>query len=247
MNAVVSGDIQHPREWLRLERLAGHAETVAEAAAAKGIVDPTERLMGGLGVYFSARADYRRAERLSRARLASAERGRGKDHPNVAIHSSNLAELLRIINRLAEAEPLMRRALSIDEAFLGARHPSVARDLNNLAQLLQVTDRLTEAELLMRRAVHIDEAGYGPDHPGLAMYRANLAVLLRVPHRPTEAETLLRRAVVIYFRSDAANRHAHPHRDAALRHYTRLLTEMGDAPDTIQAKIAAARAEAGLT
>jgi tetratricopeptide (TPR) repeat protein len=66
-----------------------------------------------------------------------------------------LAELLRTMERFAEAEPLIRRALAIDEAAYGPNDPDVARDLNNLAELLRATNRLAEAEPLSRRALEI--------------------------------------------------------------------------------------------
>ena len=39
---------------------------------------------------------------------------------------NNLAQLLQVTNRLAEAEPLYRRALAIDEKSFGPDHPNVA-------------------------------------------------------------------------------------------------------------------------
>ncbi|MEZ6056871.1 MAG: tetratricopeptide repeat protein [Planctomycetaceae bacterium] len=87
--------------------------------------------------------------------LAIDEASFGAEHPAVARDLNNLAQLLQVTNRLAEAEPLMRRALAIDEASFGPEHPDVARDLNNLAQLLRATNRLAEAEPLMRRMVTI--------------------------------------------------------------------------------------------
>ena len=56
-----------------------------------------------------------------RRALAIDEKSFGPDHPKVAIRLNNLALLLRVTNRLAEAEPLVRRALKI-EAIFGAEH-----------------------------------------------------------------------------------------------------------------------------
>jgi tetratricopeptide (TPR) repeat protein len=42
----------------------------------------------------------------------------GENDPNYDTALNNLAELLRLANRLNEAEPLMRRALAIDEEIL---------------------------------------------------------------------------------------------------------------------------------
>ncbi|MFM7831606.1 MAG: tetratricopeptide repeat protein, partial [Planctomycetaceae bacterium] len=68
---------------------------------------------------------------------------------------NNLAELLRVTNRLSEAEPLYRRGLSISETSYGPNHPDVAIGLNNLALLLSATNRPVEAEPLSRRSVEI--------------------------------------------------------------------------------------------
>ena len=83
-----------------------------------------------------------------RRALAITEASLGKDHPNVATELSNLATLLRVTNRLAEAEALYRRALAITEASYGSDHPTVAIRLNNLAGVLRATNRLSEAEPL---------------------------------------------------------------------------------------------------
>jgi len=45
--------------------------------------------------------------------LAIDEAAFGPSYPTVAIHSKNLAALMRDTNRLAEAKPLMRRHLAI--------------------------------------------------------------------------------------------------------------------------------------
>ena len=112
-----------------------------------------------------AKALHAEAEPLMRRALAIDEASFGAEHPNVASHLNNLAQLLQDTNRLAEAEPLMRRALAIDEASFGAEHPNVATRLNNLAELLQDTNRLAEAEPLMRRALAIDEQASGRTTP----------------------------------------------------------------------------------
>ncbi len=62
----------------------------------------------------------------------------GDDHPRVAICLSNLAQLLKDMSRLAEAEPLMWEAFRIDCAAYGDNHPRVADGLSNLAQFLLI-------------------------------------------------------------------------------------------------------------
>ena len=119
-----------------------------------------------------------------RRALAIDEASLGKDHPRVATRLNNLAVLLKVTNRLGEAEPLYRRALAITEASLGKDHPTVAIRLSNLALLLQATNRLGEAEPLMRRALAIflafqHDTGHAHPHRDAAIrnYTALLAAM----------------------------------------------------------------------
>jgi hypothetical protein len=154
--------------------------------------------------------------------------------------------LLQDTNRLGEAEPLMRRALAIDEAGLGSDHPEVAIRLNNLAQLLQATNRLGEAEPLMRRALAIDEASLGPHHPRVAVRLNNLARLLEDTNRSNGAEPLMRRGLAILLAFQRETGHAHPHRDAAIANYARLLAAMGRSETEIEAAFRELLQEIGL-
>ena len=204
VNAAFSEAPGDVRNWPRLDPLAEHAWAAVLHADAAGIAEPTARLMGALDVLFQAKAQYRRAEQMSRAALSIVERTKGEMAPELATRLNNLAQLLQATNRLGEAEPLMRRALAIDEASYGAAHPDVAIRLNNLAQLLQATNRLGEAEPPMRRHV------------------------------------------IIFLRFERDTGHPHPHRDAALNNYTRLLQRMGKSAAEIAAEVQAIRRDAGL-
>jgi Tetratricopeptide repeat len=133
MEAAFTGDAQDVRTWLILTPLAPHAEAVAGNGDAAGIVEPTVDLMGQLDTLFAAKALPTRAEVYSRRALALAEANFPKDDTRIAVRLNNLASLLRMTNRLGEAEPLMRRALAIDEASYSPDHPNVATRLNNLA------------------------------------------------------------------------------------------------------------------
>ena len=246
LDDAFTGEMQNPGDWPRLDGLASHVEAVALDGDAASIADPTFRLMGDLGVMFAAQAQYTRAERMSRAALAASEGASGEDDPDVATCLSNLAMLLSYTNRLAEAEPIMRRALAIDEASVDPDHPDVALHLSNLAVLLQNANRLAEAEPLMRRALAIDEASLGPDHPGVAIDLNNLALLLQDTNRLAEAEPLMRRHLVIFLKFQRATGHSHPHRDAAIGHHKKLLSQIGQDETAIYQAIADAYREAGL-
>jgi tetratricopeptide (TPR) repeat protein len=75
------------------------------------------------------------AEPIYKRALVIAEKGLGRDHPDVAVRVSNLASLYKDQGRYAEAEPLMKHALAVDEKALGPDHTYVGTDLNNLAEL----------------------------------------------------------------------------------------------------------------
>ena len=68
------------------------------------------------------------------------------DHPEMAVHRSSLAPLLKATNRPAEAEPLMRDAHRIDRAAYGDDHPVVAIRFTNLRGLLQATHHHSSAK-----------------------------------------------------------------------------------------------------
>jgi tetratricopeptide (TPR) repeat protein len=198
VSQLFPSDSDDVRTWDRCSRWLAHALVVVnwdkaeavETSACAGILNQT-------GVHLKSKANYKEAEPLLRRSLAIGEASLGPNHPSVSIRLNNLAELLRVTNRLAEAEPLFRRALASGEASLGPNHPGVATDLNNLALLLQATNRLSEAEPLYRRALAIDEASLGPNHPGVATDLNNLALLLKATNRLPEAEPLYRRALAI--------------------------------------------------
>jgi nephrocystin-3 len=171
------------------------------------------------------------AEPLVRRALAMEERSSGPRHPAVAVRLGNLAQILRVTNRLDEAEPLMRRALAIDEQSFGPVHRSVALRINNLALLLQDlglsrqdTARLAEAEPLYRRALAIEEQNFGPDHPTVANVLNNLGVLLDHRGRLDEAEPLYRRALPIYERNFGP---VHPQVAAVLNNLAEVLLHTG--------------------
>jgi tetratricopeptide (TPR) repeat protein len=200
-----NGDPLDVRNWHILEPLIPHARSIAFFALQKTIVIPTDCLMSNVGTIFFAKAQWSEAELLMRRAMEIKEKRYGTNHPKYAIGLNNLAQLLKITNRLSEAEPLMRRALEIDEENLGPDHPDVAMALHNLALLLQEKNRLNEAEPLMRRALESDEKNYGADHPTVARGLSYLAKLLRYTNRMNEAERMIRRALEIDEKSYGAD------------------------------------------
>ena len=94
-------------------------------------------------------------------------RGRalGEDHPETAESYNNLATLLDIQGRYAEAEPLYRKALDIDRRVLGEDHPETARGYKNLAYHLYDISKYAEAEATGDSAARSYEAARRPISP----------------------------------------------------------------------------------
>ena len=85
--------------------------------------------------------------------LALRERALGRDHPDVAVGLSNLANLYYSQRRYADAEPLYQRSLAINEKALGRDHPNVAVGLSSLATLYYSQGRYTDALPIIRRTL----------------------------------------------------------------------------------------------
>src|SRR5262249_4409452 len=139
------------------------------------------------------------------------EQSYGPNHPDVARDLINLAELLRVTNRLAEGEPLCRRALAISEQSYGPNHPDVAIGLNNLPLLLRDTNRPAEAGPLCRRALRIlvlSTLHRGHDDPNLEPVRRNYTACLKQQGRAESQITAELRALDAEAQAQAEQRHA---------------------------------------
>jgi tetratricopeptide (TPR) repeat protein len=203
-----------------LEPVLPHIRQVAEHCAGELSAEDLIGPFTGLARVAEHQALFAEALRWYEQGLTECEQRLGPEHPGTASALINLAALLQVTNRMAEAEPLMRRALAIDEACCGNDHPKMAIDLNNLAHLLQATNRLSEAEPLMARVVEIFEISYGKDHPKVATALNNLAQLLQATNRLPEAEPLMRRALAI---DEASYGDDHPNVAIRLNNLAQLL------------------------
>lgn len=108
-----------------------------------------------------------------------------------------VALVLRVLDRYAEAVTLLEQVIPIKERVLGHDDPSVATSLCVLGTLLELQGRLVDSEELYRRALEIGEAKLGKDHPYVAAWLNNLASLLQYQGKLIEAEPLYRRALEI--------------------------------------------------
>jgi tetratricopeptide (TPR) repeat protein len=220
LKAGVEVDSADVRNWPLLEPLASHVLAAANFADRQGDLYPAAWFLNHLGHFFQAKAQWAAAEPLLRRAVAIYEKIGGLNHVYLPSSLSNLAELLRVTNRLNEGEQLLRRALAILEKSSPPDDPLVTICLSNLGLLLRDTNRMNEAEPLQRRALAIEEKRLGPDHPKIAHRLNNLAQLLQAMKRPDQAEPLLRRALTIGERSLGSD---HPHNAAVIDNLATLL------------------------
>ncbi len=92
------------------------------------------------------------AETLYQRSLAAWDHAPERDHPQMGLALSGLAELYFAQRRYQEAEPLLKRALEIQERALGPSHPQVARILLVYASLLRKQHRRREATKMEKQA-----------------------------------------------------------------------------------------------
>src|SRR3989442_4618729 len=150
-----------------------------------------------LGLALNRAGDRIGAEPILQEALATLEKSRGPEHPDVATALNNLASVYLIEARYADAEPLLKRALTIHDKTLAPDHPDLATDLDNLALLYQKQGRYGEAEPLNERALAIFQKSRGPQHTDVAVSMNNLARLYHFQGRYDEAERLFRQALTI--------------------------------------------------
>ncbi len=124
------------------------------------------------------RGDYPGAEESYSKALREAEVF-GDADVRVAETLGDLAAVLRLQGRYADAEPRVKRSLQIREQAYGPHYPLVAASLNNLALVYRAQGCNADASSLFRRALEIREAALGQNHPDVGQVLNNLALLLR--------------------------------------------------------------------
>ena len=153
-----------------------------------------------------------KSERLIRRALAIDEKSYGPRHPRVALRLNNLAQLLHLTNRAAEAEPLYRRAI----LYWRSRSALVTLMSQPASTTWQSffakqtgrwrPNRFTGGHLQSMKQASVR------NHPNVSRDLNNLALLYDNLGRLDEAEALYRRALAIAEKSlgpdhpDIANR-----------------------------------------
>jgi tetratricopeptide (TPR) repeat protein len=129
------------------EALAIHQRIIAAMEKAG---DPVNLaiVLDNEGRMFHRQGKFAESELLRRRALELFERGLGKNHPEVAICASNLAQTLVSQGKLDEAEPYFKRALDISAATYGPGHPELIPLLRAYADLLEKLKRGDDARAL---------------------------------------------------------------------------------------------------
>jgi tetratricopeptide (TPR) repeat protein len=121
----------------------------------------------------------------------------GDASPEYAIRLNDLAGVVEVQGRFADAERLYTQALAIDRATIGERHPEYAKHLSNLAGVVRAQGRYAEAEGLHTQAIAIERATIGDAHSAYATHLNNLALAVKAQGRYAEAERLFMQALAI--------------------------------------------------
>lgn len=147
------------------------------------------------GEFTSAHTAFEEVLAISRRRFPTDEFPNG--HVDIANSLNNLALLLQVQGKLAEAEPYYRECLEMKKHLYKGDHRDLARSLNNLATLLQAQGKQADAEPICRDALAMYRRLFQEDHSDVAMCLNNLGVLLQERGKLAEAESLHRESLAM--------------------------------------------------
>ena len=150
------------------------AIALKEKAAAAGANADLSIGWLNLAEIYRLEGNHEAAEPLYRKSLDYARKELGPDHPELAVHLSQLAVLERDTGRLAEAERLFGEAAAHLERTVG-EHPILAQTLNDLAEVEIARGRPQEAIAQAERALGIRTKALGVDHSDTAASLVTLA------------------------------------------------------------------------
>ena len=197
--AVFPDEPADHRSWPVCASLAPHVEAVAaHAERYPDLKVKRGRLLGRLGRYLSASAQFRAGLSAQERALAIFEAAYGPDHPEVARALGSLGIVQRQLGELPAARASQERALAIFEAAYGPDHPQVARALGSLGIVQWQLGELPAARASQERALAIFEAAYGPDHPEVARTLTNLGIVQWQLGELPAARASLERALAIF-------------------------------------------------
>ena len=228
VSAVFPGDPQNHSSWPvcaslapQVESVVAHAESYPDLAVQRG------GLLGNLGIYLAASAQFSAARMTFERALAIEEAACGPDHPEVAMTLTNLGIVQQQLGELPTARAALERALAIFGAAYGPDHPEVARTLASLGNVQRQLGELPAARAALERALAIKEAAYGPDHPEIARTLTSLGIVQRRLGELPAARATLERALAI---KEAAYGPDHPETARTLTNLGNVQQQLGELP-----------------
>ena len=223
--AAFPGKPEDHRSWPVGANVAPHVEAVAaHTACYPDLAVERGRLLGRLGIYLGASAQFRAALSVVERALAIFEAAHGPDHREVAITLTNLGTIQRRLGELAAGRITMERALAIKEAAFGPDHPQVASTLTSLGIIQRQLGELPAARTTMERALAIFQAAFGPDHPQVASTLTSLGMIQWQLGELAAARTL-ERALAI---KEAAHGPDHPLVASTLTNLAIIQQQLGE-------------------
>lgn len=191
-----------------------------------GVADAEEEL--GLNMFDQGR--YEEAEQLLRHALQLRLKTLGGEpHPDISQNQSNLAMVLKTLDRIDEAEALYQQALAMDRVLHDGQHPDIAADLTNLAGVYRAKGELEKAEDMYREALAMQQGLLGEEHPDVARLWDNLAYVYYYEGDLPAALEAMRKSIGMYRRIHGAE---HPEIAGSLSTLGRWLAETDEVAES---------------
>ena len=178
--ALPSGtDPEQPQFWPMCDALLPHTHAVRAAVGKAAGPASFGRMLNQAGIYLSVRGLYDEARDFGELALESGLRQFGPDHPDVAVHRSNLAIILRDLGEHAEARRQIELALESDLRQFGPDHPNVAVHRGNLATVLYALGEFHDALREIDLALEVFRKKLPGGHPHISGATSRREVTLR--------------------------------------------------------------------
>lgn len=190
---VPYGDHDTREYWQGYLHHAMHLMNVPEVQASEDrmtLLERVGRCQRSLGQYQTAEGIYRQAwdQRVQTA---------GREDSGSLMAMGNIALLLGLQEKWAEAENLHREELAIAQRVLGEHNPQTLITKGNLALAMLGQSKYTEAEPICRSVLDSTQQAHGPNHPDTLASMQNLASALAGQGKHSAAEPLHRECLVL--------------------------------------------------
>ena len=226
ISALFPGKPQEYSSWPVCASLAPHVgSVVAHAESYPDLAMQRGDLLGQLGIYLAASAQFSAARAALERALAMKRAAYGPDHPKVARTLANLGNVHQLLGELPAARATLERALAIAEGTHGPKHPEVAITLGNLGVVQGQLGELSAARGTFERALAIEEAAYGPDHPEVAITLGNLGAVQLELGELSAARGTFERAMAL---DEAAYGPGHPELARTIANLGAVQLELGE-------------------